>query len=110
VGVCIFAFRNPQAGLAYATGTVNSLLTLLMAAIVSAVAWFIFRQKNKVNKWPVGTAIILVGFYFVAYDLVSVWVPVYRSFIPLTDFWMITLRILGAAYCFDGFLLIFGKS
>jgi hypothetical protein len=49
----------------------------------------------------VGTAIILVGVYFVIYDIVSVWVPIYLAFLPLTDFWMITLLILGVAVLFD---------
>jgi hypothetical protein len=86
-----------QASLLDTVGSVNSLLTLLVAAIASTVAWLTFRQKKKLNTWLVGTAIILVGVYFVIYDLVSVWVPIYRAFLPLTDFWMITLPILGIA-------------
>jgi hypothetical protein len=45
----------------------------------------------------VGTAIILVGVYFVIYDLIAVFVPIYFAFIPLTDFWMIALPVLGVA-------------
>jgi hypothetical protein len=90
-----------QTGLIDAVGSVNSLLTLLVAAIVSTVAWLTFRQKKKLNKRLVGTAIILVGVYSVIYALVSVWVPIYLDFLPLTDFWMITLPILGFAVFFD---------
>jgi hypothetical protein len=81
--------------------SVNSLLTLLVAAIVSTVAWLTFRQKKKINTYLVGTSIILVGVYFFIYDLVSVWAPIYRDFLPLVDFWMITLPILGIAVLWD---------
>jgi hypothetical protein len=90
-----------QGSLIDTIGSVNSVLTLLVAAIVSTVAWLTFRQKKKLNTWLVGTAIILVGVYFVIYDIVSVWVPIYLAFLPLTDFWMITLLILGIAVLFD---------
>jgi hypothetical protein len=35
------------------------------------------------------------------YDLVSVWDPIYHAFLPLTDFWMVTLLILGVAILVD---------
>ena len=88
-----------QAGLIEAIGSVNSLLTLLVAAIVATVAWLTFRRKKKLNTWLVGTALLLVGIYLVIYAIVSVWVPIYRSFLLLTDFWIITLPILGIAVC-----------
>ena len=87
----------PQVGLVEFVGSVDSLLTLLVAAIVCTVVCFSFKQNKKLNIWLAGTAIILVGIYFVVYDLVAVWQPIYRAFLPLTDFWMITLPILGVA-------------
>jgi hypothetical protein len=39
----------------------------------------------------------LLGSYFFIYDLVSIWVHVYSSFLYLTDFWMTVLPILGIA-------------
>jgi hypothetical protein len=89
-----------QSSLMYTVGSVNSLLTLLIAVIVSTVAWLTFRQKKKISGWLVGTAIILVGVYLIIYVLVSVWVPIYLAFLPLTDFWMIPLPILGIAILF----------
>jgi hypothetical protein len=86
-----------HAGLIDAIGSANSLLTLLMAAIFSTVTWLTFRQKKKLNTRLLGTAIILVGAYFVIYALVSVWIPIYLAFLPLTEFWMITLPIIGTA-------------
>ena len=80
-----------------AIGSVNSFLTLPIASIVFTIVWLNFRQRNRLNTWLVGTAIILVGVYFVIYDLIAVFVPIYFAFIPLTDFWMITLPVLGVA-------------
>jgi hypothetical protein len=91
--------RTQQAGLIDTIRSVNSLLTLLVAAIVSTVAWLTFRQQKKLNTWLMGTALILVGVYFVIYVLVSVWVPIYLAFLTLTDFWIVTLPILGSAVC-----------
>jgi hypothetical protein len=88
---------NPQAALIDTVGFVNSWLTLLVAAVVAIVAWLRFRQTKKLNRGLVGAAVVLVGVYFVVYGLVSVWLPIYRAFLPLTDFWMITLPILGIA-------------
>ncbi len=86
-----------QATLMSTVGAANAMLTLLVAGILTAVACYTFYQKKKMNKCLVGTALILFGSYFIIYDLVSIWVPVYSSFLYLTDFWMITLPILGIA-------------
>jgi hypothetical protein len=87
----------PGAGFAELVGFVNSWLTLLSAAIVSAIICFLFWQKKEISFQLVGVALILVGVYFVIYDLVSVWQPIYLAFFPLTDFWMASLLILGIA-------------
>jgi hypothetical protein len=84
-----------QAGLVDAVGAADSGLTLLVAAIVATAAWLTFRQKKKLDTRIVGTALVLVGVYFVVYAVVSVWVPIYLAFLPLTEFWMITLPIIG---------------
>jgi hypothetical protein len=90
----------PQIGFLEALGFVNSWLTLLVAAIVTTVACLDSWRHRKPNLRFVGATICLVGVYFVIYDLVSVWVPVYRDFLPLTDFWMLMLPILGVALWF----------
>jgi hypothetical protein len=82
-------------------GFVNSLLTLLVAAVVCVGVCLTFWQKKKLNLWLAGTAITLVGVYFAIYDLVSVWDPIYRAYLPLTDFWMITLLFLGVVVLVD---------
>jgi hypothetical protein len=81
-------------------GFVNSFLTLLVAAFLCVVVYLSFRQK-KLNIWLTGTVITLVGGYFAIYDLISVWDPIYRAYLPLTDFWMITLLVLGVALLVD---------
>ena len=88
---------SKQATLMSTIGAANSMLTLLIASIITAGACLAFYQKKKVNKWLVSTALISFGSYFIIYDLISIWVPVYGSFLYLTDFWMIVLPILGIA-------------
>ena len=82
-------------------GFVNLLLTLLVAAFVCTGVCLAFRQKKKLNIWLVGIAITLIGVYFAIYDLVSIWDPIYRAYLPLTDFWMITLLVLSVAVLVD---------
>lgn len=96
--VYALSFSAPlQAGFFEAVGLMDSLVILLIAAIVTTAISLTFLQTQKLYRRLVGTAIILFGLYFVIYDLVSIWVPVYRAFLPLTDFWMVTLPILGIA-------------
>jgi cbb3-type cytochrome oxidase subunit 3 len=87
--------------LARTVGFVNSWLTLMIAAVVCAIIYLTFRQKNKLNIKLAGISIISMGGYFLIYDLVSVWDPIYRAFLPLTDFWMISLLVLGFAILVD---------
>ena len=86
-----------QATLMSTIGAANSLLTMLIASILTVLACLGFYKTRKVNKWLVGIALILFGGYFIIYDLVSIWVPVYASFLYVTDVWMISLPIMGAA-------------
>jgi hypothetical protein len=86
-----------QASFASVAGAVNSCLTLLIAAIITSAACLVLYRKRKVDTRLIGVALILSGSYFVIYDLVSIWVHVYSSFLYLTDFWMTALPILGIA-------------
>jgi hypothetical protein len=96
----------PQMGFFEAIGFVNSWLTLFVAAVVTTVACLDLWRRGKPNLRLLAAAISLVGVYFVVYDLVSVWVDVYRDFLPLTDFWMLTLPILGVALWFNARQLV----
>jgi hypothetical protein len=87
-------------------GFVNSLLTLLVAAVVCTCVCLTFRQKKKLNIWLSGIAIALVGVYFAIYNLVSILDPIYRAYLPLTDFWMITLLFLGLVVMVDSKLSV----
>ncbi len=84
-----------QATLMSNVGAVNSLLTLLVAGIVTTIACVDFNRKGVLNKSLAGLAIIIVGIYALVYALVCVWVPIYFSFILLTEIWLIALPILG---------------
>ncbi|MCW3998519.1 MAG: hypothetical protein NWF10_08145 [Candidatus Bathyarchaeota archaeon] len=77
-------------------GAVNSLITLLLASLVTLYACLpLIRKTKNVNLRWVGTALILVGAHFAIYLIVSFWVPVYLSFLGLTEFWMVALLIPG---------------
>ena len=77
-------------------GAVNSLSTLLIAGLVSVFACLpLIRKTKKINLPLIGAALILIGSHFVIYLIVSVWVPVYSSFLGLTEFWMASLLIPG---------------
>ena len=86
-----------QASLASVTGAANSCLTLLIAGIITSATCLVLHRKRKVNTKLAGAALILLGSYFIIYDLVAIWVHVYSSFLYLTDFWMTVLPILGIA-------------
>jgi hypothetical protein len=91
-----------------AFGFVNSWLTLMVAAVACGAVFLTYKEKNKLNFKLVGTALILVSCYFLVYDVVSIWDSIYRVFLPLTDFWMITLMVVGLAVLLD--LNVKGKS
>jgi drug/metabolite transporter (DMT)-like permease len=78
-------------------GAVNSLVTLLVASVVTAVGCYGLLKNKPGGRKIAGLAVILVGAFFVIYSLVALFVPVYAWFWYLTDFWMISLPVLGAA-------------
>jgi hypothetical protein len=86
-----------QASLMSTIGAANSLLMLLIAGIITTIACIDFNRKKTLNKKLAGTAIILVGSHAIVYTLVSFWVPIYFSFMYLTEIWLIALPILGIA-------------
>jgi hypothetical protein len=86
-----------QASLATIAGAANSCLTLLIAGIITSAACLHLYRKRRVYTRLVGVALILFGSYFIIYDIVSIWVHVYSSFLYLTDFWMTAFPILGIA-------------
>ena len=86
-----------QSGSLFETfGAVNSLLTLLIAGLVLVFTCLpLMRKTKKINLRFIGTTLILIGSHFVIYLIISVWVSVYWSFLPLTEFWMVSLLIPG---------------
>jgi len=86
-----------QANLATIIGTLNSFVTLLIAFIITSLACIVIYRRKRLNTNLVGIGLILFGSYFIIYNLVSILVPVYNSFLYLTDFWMAVLPILGIA-------------
>jgi hypothetical protein len=88
-------YGNPQWTLIHYIGSANSTVTLLLAAITAAATYLMFKQNKKLNTKLTAITLTLVGSYFVIYVLVSLWVPVYLSFLELTEFWLIVLPVFG---------------
>jgi hypothetical protein len=86
-----------EATIATDVGGVNSVMTLLFAGLVTAAACYSLSRKKRSGLPLAGIGVILVGCFFVVDSLVALFVPVYASFWYLTDFWMISLPVLGAA-------------
>lgn len=87
-----------------AVGSLNSLLTLLSAAIISGISFFMTkanRGKNNLKICLVSLAAVLAGAYFVIYAVISIFSPIFGAYVLLTDFWMITLLALGIALFYD---------
>ncbi len=93
--------QTPEWSFVATIGFINSWLTLLIAAVVCSAMCFAFRQKRKLNFRLAGAVAVLVGVYFVVYDIVSIWDNVYRAFLPLTDFWMASLLLVGVVVLVD---------
>ena len=86
-----------------------------MRSVVCGFVFLISKQKKNINIKLVGAAAILTGGYFLIYDLVSVWDPIYRDFLSLTDFWMMISagsgrrrigRFKAYGYCLDQFSVV----
>ena len=86
-----------QATMASTIGAVNSWITLLFAGVLTAFACLGYFKTKKINKYLMGTALVVFGGYFLIYDFVAIWEPVYSWFFYVTDIWMITLLIIGTA-------------
>jgi len=78
-------------------GMINSIFALLVAALLSLYACTpLIRNTKKINSGMIGASLIMVGIHFVIYFIVSIWVPIYSSYLYLTEFWMISLLIPGS--------------
>ncbi len=89
-------FGGQSGSLLETIGAVNSLLTLLIASLILLFACLpLIQKKNKINLRLIGATLILVGSHFAIYLIVMFWVPVYLSFVGLTEFWMVSLLIPG---------------
>ena len=77
-------------------GMINSMLTMLVAALILLYACIpLIRNTKKINSGIIGVSLILIGIYFVIYFIVSIWVPIYSSYLYLIEFWMVSLLVPG---------------
>lgn len=89
--------NTQQANVMSTVGAVNSLFTLLFAGAFITVGCLRLNKNRAEAKKLLSIGLILVGVFFVIYSTVALFVPIYASFWYLTDFWMLTLPVLGIA-------------
>jgi hypothetical protein len=89
--------RTPVENIVGWFGAANSIVTLLAAGIVAGFAASAFLSRGTFSRKLWGLALVLVGGFFLINSLVALFVPAYAWFWYLTDFWMLTLPVLGAA-------------
>lgn len=78
-------------------GFLNSVVTLLAAALLMVVAFlpWIKKQKMPFNSKLLGVALCLMGLYSVVFVVCSFLEADYLRWFNLIDLWLITLPILG---------------
>ena len=87
---------NTQGGsLTSKVGALNSFLTLLVAGTVAAWGCLSLKRNSPNASRILAISLIIVGVFFLTFSVVAISVPIYASFWYLTDFWMVTLPILG---------------
>lgn len=93
----LMTLGSKEASAASMVGAANSLLTLLVAGLVIAAGCYGLLKNRPWGRKVAAFGVILVGAFFVIYSLVAFFVPVYAWFWYLTDFWMVSLPVLGTA-------------
>jgi hypothetical protein len=83
----------------------NSVFTLLAAGVMCSVGCALIRRGGgvKVKRgWMLFAAsLVVAGAFFVAYDVLSVFLPIYGAYVLLTDAWMALLPVLGIALLYE---------
>lgn len=93
----LMTLGSKEASAASMVGAANSLLTLLVAGVVTVAGCYGILKGKQWGRKIAGLAVVLVGAFFVIFSLVAFFVPVYAWFWYLTDFWMVSLPVLGTA-------------
>ena len=85
-----------------ALGSVNSIATLLIAAVASIAVFLpIIREKrNSFNPKALGGILICIGAYFIIFILISLVNANYSNWVALTEWWATALPILGLGFVF----------
>jgi hypothetical protein len=77
-------------------GAVIAIFTLLIAALAITFGCLKLNKNRADAKKLFAVGLVLVGVFFIVFSVVALFVPIYASFWYLTDFWMLTLPVLGA--------------
>jgi hypothetical protein len=85
---------------ALVVGSVNSVATLLMAAVGALAVFLPFISGKRADfSWRgLGAILVCVGAYFVVFDLVSLVNAGYLDWVGLTEWWAASLMVLGVFF------------
>ncbi len=90
------------AELVLSVGSLNSVATLLIAAVVSLIVFLpvIKGKRISFNLKAVGGILICIGVYFIIFILISLVNASYSTWVSLIEWWATALPILGLGLVF----------
>ena len=85
-------------------GSVNSISTLLFAAVGALLVFLpVIRKKRLSFSWRgLGIVMVFAGVYFIVFDLISLVSSDYARWVGLTEWWAASLLGLGLVFAMRG--------
>ncbi|TRO53646.1 hypothetical protein E2P63_02205, partial [Candidatus Bathyarchaeota archaeon] len=95
--LAIYAIGISFSSTIYIVGSINSSLTLLIAALIMVIVFMPLYKKTSTdfNVKALGTAFIVAGLYATIYLAISLVNEQYMTWLSLIDWWTIILVVLG---------------
>lgn len=94
--LAIYAIGIDFSSTAYMIGSLNSILTLLLAGIIAAIAFIpLFKKKGVHNPKLLGVAFVITGLYATIYLAIAAINEQYMNWASLIDYWTIIFVVLG---------------
>jgi len=96
----LYALPVDFSSFALIVGFVNSLVTMLVSALILTVLFLpLIRGKSATFSFRgLGAALIVAGIYFVVYLAIATFNMGYQRYVFLTELWMISLLIAGVGF------------
>lgn len=97
--LAIYAIGISSSNTIYIVGSINSSLTLLIAALIMMIvlAPLLKKTSTNLNEKTLGTAFIVAGLYAAIYLAITLVNEQYMTWLSLIDWWTIIFIVLGLA-------------